>query len=187
MQQQQPQQHSQGPPPLPHSSQPQSSAPSPYPSSSNSSAQHSLPPSSSSSSSSSQLLGGPAGLPSSSSPSTISSSSSTSSSVRPQPNKEQLVALFRERLVASGEKARLKALLNSRLAEVQWKKAVVHHCEGVMQKAGVEKATVDLLHQQTIHMARDTVPQHIKQEMFEVRSSYTHTADTATLLAPAVA
>ena len=76
--------------------------------------------------------------------------------------------LFKEKLVQTGEKARLKALLNSRLTEVQWKVAIVDHCRGVIQKHGLDKVTVDQLVQQSSQLGRDTVPQNVKTDMLEV-------------------
>ena len=86
---------------------------------------------------------------------------------RPQPSKEQLVAIFKEKLISSGEKSRLKDLLNSRLTEVKWKAPLVEHCHGVVGREGLEKVTLDMLVAQTVKLGRDTVPQHVKAEMME--------------------
>jgi enhancer of yellow 2 transcription factor len=77
------------------------------------------------------------------------------------------VSIFKEKLVQSGEKARLKELLNSRLTEVGWKGEVVHQCQGVIQRDGLEKVTLDSLVRETSQRGRDTVPSHVKAEMLE--------------------
>ena len=86
---------------------------------------------------------------------------------RPQPSKEQLVAIFKEKLISSGEKTRLKELLNSRLTEVKWKAPLVAHCHAIIQRDGLEKVTLDYLVAQTVKLGRDTVPQQVKAELME--------------------
>ena len=77
------------------------------------------------------------------------------------------MAIFKEKLISSGEKARLKELLNSRLTELKWKQPLIEHCQAVVQRDGLEKVTLDYLVAQTVKLGRDTVPQHIKAEMME--------------------
>jgi enhancer of yellow 2 transcription factor len=84
------------------------------------------------------------------------------------------MAIFKENLISSGEKARLKELLHSRLTECGWKQGVTDCCHAVVRQQGLEKTTVDLLVQQSVKLGRDTVPQHIKQEMTEVRPPTGH-------------
>ena len=77
------------------------------------------------------------------------------------------MAIFKEKLISSGEKARLKELLNSRLTEVKWKAPLAEHCHAIIQRDGLEKVTLDALVAQTVKLGRDTVPQQVKAEMME--------------------
>ena len=114
-------------------------------------------------------------------PPSSSSSSSSSAPSRTVPTNEQLLSLFKEKMIQTGDKARLKALLNARLTEVGWKAAVVEHCRATIQTQGLEKTTVDSLVQCSRDMGRKTVPDHVRAEMLEVRHRAAASPTTAPL------
>jgi len=78
-----------------------------------------------------------------------------------------VVLMFKERLQATGEAARLRALLLSRLTECGWRQSVTDAVHGIIRQQGLDNTTLDSLIQQTTPMARDTVPLHVKHEMLE--------------------
>jgi len=107
--------------------------------------------------------------PQSQPPSSASSSASPSqqSQSRPLASREQMMTAFRERLIASGEKQKLKEQLKNKLVESQWRNAVISQCKAVMNANGLERTTLEMLVSQSLKVARENVPPHIKGELME--------------------
>lgn len=75
--------------------------------------------------------------------------------------KQQLM----EKLVASGEKERLKQLLKQKLIECGWKDNVRTKVQGRIQEKGIENVSVDSLLNDVMEFAQRNVPENVKKEL----------------------
>lgn len=74
-------------------------------------------------------------------------------------------ASIMQRLIATGEKERLKDMLRDRLSRCGWRDALKEDCRQAIARKGLDKVTVDELTAEMAPRARDTVPEEVKAEL----------------------
>lgn len=84
--------------------------------------------------------------------------------------KPSLQESINARLVQSGEKERLRALLRERLVECGWRDELKARCRTIIKTKGINNVTVDELSREITSVGRASVPDTVKAEMLrEIR------------------
>ncbi|CAF0970582.1 unnamed protein product [Brachionus calyciflorus] len=71
------------------------------------------------------------------------------------------------RLIETGERERLRQMLQMKLIECGWAKKVNDKCIEIVQKRGFENVTVDDLVDELVPKSRAIVPDYIKKELLD--------------------
>eukprot|EP00946_MAST-07B_sp_MAST-7B-sp1_P004501 g4501.t1 len=93
--------------------------------------------------------------------------STTETAVERRRKDEQVRTTIHQKLVDTGEKERLKALLRAKLEECGWRDELKAYCKEVIKNKGLEKITVEDLVQEITPRGRATVPSAIKAELLQ--------------------
>lgn len=76
-----------------------------------------------------------------------------------------------QKLIQSGEKERLKALLRDKLIECGWRDELKAKCRAIVQRRGKDSVTVAELVEEITPVGRSKVPDFIKAELLsQIRS-----------------
>eukprot|EP00450_Noctiluca_scintillans_P018323 CAMPEP_0194536634 /NCGR_PEP_ID=MMETSP0253-20130528/75637_1 /TAXON_ID=2966 /ORGANISM="Noctiluca scintillans" /LENGTH=93 /DNA_ID=CAMNT_0039382573 /DNA_START=60 /DNA_END=341 /DNA_ORIENTATION=- len=78
---------------------------------------------------------------------------------------EQANASFKRKFIERGEKERMKEHLREALGTA-WRDGLKKHCTEFVQEKGVEAVTIDDLASDLIPLARATVPDELKTDLF---------------------
>mmetsp|Transcript_40351 Transcript_40351/g.77128 ORF Transcript_40351/g.77128 Transcript_40351/m.77128 type:complete len:105 (-) Transcript_40351:2936-3250(-) len=74
------------------------------------------------------------------------------------------------KLIQSGEKERLRALLQERLIECGWRDDLKARCRAILKRRGLANVTVDELSREITPLGRASVPDTVKAELLrEIR------------------
>lgn len=90
---------------------------------------------------------------------TAAASSSSSSS------HQQMKTLIHQKLIASGEKERLKEHLRARLIECGWRDQLKLEAKEIVKEKGLERVRLDDLVAEITPKGRQTVPDAVKREL----------------------
>ncbi|KAL9642847.1 hypothetical protein ABK040_015818 [Willaertia magna] len=72
-----------------------------------------------------------------------------------------------QRLIASGEKERLKELLRERLEQEGWKEQMKNKIKDVMQETSLSELSTNSLVQHLTPQARTLIPEHVRLEIVQ--------------------
>ena len=72
------------------------------------------------------------------------------------------------RLVETGEKERLENLLRTRLYQSKWKDHLETYCQKVVREKGVDNVKCDDVYNQVLPVAKQHVPDDIRQEISQM-------------------
>lgn len=70
-----------------------------------------------------------------------------------------------QKLVESGERDRLIAVLKQKLEESGWKKNLKDYCQKIVKERGVDNTNIDDLVEQVSPVAKSHVPKEVKEEL----------------------
>merc|ERR1719195_1693041 len=71
----------------------------------------------------------------------------------------------KDRLIETGKMEELKNLLKKRLVQSQWRDKMKQHCKELIKSKGVKQITVASLTEELTPLARQLVPNSVKQEI----------------------
>jgi len=79
-----------------------------------------------------------------------------------------------QKLMANGEKDRLKERLRARLLETGWRDQLKKHCAEVIRRKGLDEITLEGLVDEITPHARETVPDDVKMELLRRIRKFLH-------------
>ena len=78
---------------------------------------------------------------------------------------DSLMSVAHQKLVESGERERLINLLTQRLNDSGWKQQLKGYCQKIVKEKGVHNVTLDDLVTQVLPIARNNVPNDVREEI----------------------
>ncbi|XP_051822158.1 transcription and mRNA export factor ENY2-like [Antechinus flavipes] len=84
----------------------------------------------------------------------------------------QMTAMIVQKLIETGEGARLQELLRAKLFECGWKDQLKAHCQDVIKEKGVRHVTAAELAAEVTPRARALVPDSVKEELLQRISTF---------------